>query len=303
MVRNPQRSRETRKYFCTRHSESSQTRYAATVRGVAARSVGRHAVRARLEWTRLLGDEGPEGRRPHPRPSAFQQPKRLGAREADFGSKSSRSRVRRRRSEFPASREFFSARSALRSRKPCNVMALLALQPTACRSDRARNREFPTTGTGNYQALSQRNRERTGGRKRGAAPGAAGLQGAAGIPSPAGEGRPREGSMRARRAARAKSILLSSIDTLKLHAGGPASRVRNAGTQSAEYDFELGNASQWQNRRHERGTPFRSDLVQKGIARAVREIPTARLGVERPTRRRQAGACGVKPIPDCRGAR
>ena len=42
-----------------------------------------------------------------------------------------------------------SIRSPVRSRKPYDVMALLALQPTACRSDRARNREFQTTGTGN----------------------------------------------------------------------------------------------------------------------------------------------------------
>jgi hypothetical protein len=78
--------------------------------------------------------------------------------------------------------EFFSPRSALCSEKSFNVMALQQLQPTACMPERARNREFQTTGTGNYQAISERNRERTGGRKRGAKPGVAGLQGAARIP-------------------------------------------------------------------------------------------------------------------------
>ncbi len=54
-------------------------------------------------------------------------------------------------------------------------MALLALQSAGCGPERARNREFQTTGTGTYQAISERIRERTGGRKRGAKPRAAGL--------------------------------------------------------------------------------------------------------------------------------
>ncbi len=169
-----------------------------------------------------LGGEGSEGRRPHPRSSAFQNPKRPPRPGSRFGSKSSRSRVRRRRSEFPASREFFSPRSSLRSRKPCNVMALLALQPAGCGGSQARNREFPTSGTGRYQALSERNRERTGGRKRGARPGPAGLKAAARTPfRQPGRVALVRGPTRVRRAIRAKIILLSSIDSLKLHAGGP----------------------------------------------------------------------------------
>ncbi len=42
-----------------------------------------------------------------------------------------------------------------------------------------------------------------------------------GFPFPTGEGCVHEGPARARRAARTKTILLSSIDTLELHAGGP----------------------------------------------------------------------------------
>jgi hypothetical protein len=61
-------------------------------------------------------------------------------------------------------------------------MALLELQPAGCALERARNREFQTTGTGNYQAFAERNRERTGGQNEGARSGAAGLQGVAGIP-------------------------------------------------------------------------------------------------------------------------
>ncbi len=135
-------------------------------------------------------------RRPPPSSATIRLPKTEAAARSGsrFCSKSSRTRVRRRRSGFPASREFFPPRSALRSRKPCNVMALLALQPTACRPDRARNREFPTTGTGRYQVLSERNRERTGGRKQGAAPGAARLQGAARIRFPNRGGLPLLGS-------------------------------------------------------------------------------------------------------------
>jgi hypothetical protein len=53
--------------------------------------------------------EGSQGRRLHPRPSAFHKPKRLRASGSRFGSKSTRSRVRCRRSEFPASREFSCA--------------------------------------------------------------------------------------------------------------------------------------------------------------------------------------------------
>ncbi len=63
-------------------------------------------------------------------------------------------------------------------------MALLALQPDGCGLARARNREFQATGTGTYQAISERIRELSGGRKRGARPGAAGLQNVAGIPFP-----------------------------------------------------------------------------------------------------------------------
>ena len=92
--------------------------------------------------------------------------------------------VRRRQSEFPASREFFCAAVSARSRKLRNVMALPDLQPAGGGLKRARNREFQTTGTGNYQVISQRIRERTGGRKRGRRPGAAGLQNVAGIPFP-----------------------------------------------------------------------------------------------------------------------
>ena len=56
------------------------------------------------------------------------------------------------------------------------------LQPTGCGLEQARNRELNRTGTGHYQAISERIRQRTGGRKRGRRPGAAGLQGAAGAP-------------------------------------------------------------------------------------------------------------------------
>ncbi len=168
------------------------------------------------------GGEGSEGRRPHPRPSAFRKPKRPRARKAD----SAQNRLARGSAAVDPNSllagNFLSPRSALRSRKTCNVMVLMALQPTACRPDRARNREFPTTRTGHYQALSQRNRERTGGQKRGAAPIAAGLQGAARIPFPQpGRLALARGPMRARRAAHAKTILLSYIEILKLHAGGP----------------------------------------------------------------------------------
>ncbi len=45
-------------------------------------------------------------------------------------------------------------------------MVLLDMQPRVCGLARARNWEFQTTGTGTYQAISERNRERTGGRKR-----------------------------------------------------------------------------------------------------------------------------------------
>ncbi len=83
--------------------------------------------------------------------------------------------VPRRQSGFPASRDFFCAASALHSGKSCNVMSLPALQPTGCGPEQSRNREFQVTGTGSYQALSERIRELTGGRKLGARSSAAGL--------------------------------------------------------------------------------------------------------------------------------
>ncbi len=127
-----------------------------------------------LNWA-TPGGEGSEGRRLHPRPSAFQKPKRRRVREAD----SAQNRVARGSAAADPNSllagNFLAPRSALRSRKPCNVMALLALQPAGCGGSQARNREFPTSGTGRHQALSERNREKTGGRKRGAAPGVARL--------------------------------------------------------------------------------------------------------------------------------
>ena len=48
---------------------------------------------------------------------------------------------------------FFAPRSALRSRKPCNVMALLDLQPAGCGLERARNRRLNRSGTGAEQAF------------------------------------------------------------------------------------------------------------------------------------------------------
>ena len=168
------------------------------------------------------GGEGSEGRRLHPRPSAFQKPKRLRAREADSAQNRLALGSAAADPNSLLAGNFLAPRSALRSRKPCNVMALLALQPAACRPDRARNREFPTTGTGHYQALSERNRERTGGRKRGASTGRGRVvrRGQDSLSQP-GRVALARGPMRARRAARAKTILLSYIDTLKLHAGGP----------------------------------------------------------------------------------
>jgi hypothetical protein len=59
---------------------------------------------------------------------------------------------------------------------------LSALQPTGCGLAPARNREFQTTGTGDYQAISERIRELSGGRKRERQIDVAGLQGVAGIP-------------------------------------------------------------------------------------------------------------------------
>ncbi len=167
------------------------------------------------------GGEGSEGPRLHPRPSAFRKLKRPHAREVDSAQNRPALGSAAADPNSLLAGNFLAPRSAFRSKKPCNVMALLALQPAACRPDQARNWEFPTTGTGRYQALSERNRERTGGRKQGARPGAVGLQAAARIPFPNRGVALVRGPTRARCAARAKTILLSSIDASKLHAGGP----------------------------------------------------------------------------------
>ena len=168
------------------------------------------------------GGEGSEGRRPHPRPSAFQKPKRLRAREADFGSKSSRSRVRRRRSEFPASREFsFAAVGApFQKALQCHGVAGFATRRLQAGSGAEqgisddRNRSL----SGAFGAEQGKNRwAKTG---RGAGRGRVVRRGQDSLPQP-GRVALARGPMRARRAARAKTILLSSIDTLKLHAGGP----------------------------------------------------------------------------------
>jgi hypothetical protein len=143
--------------------------------------------------------------------------------------------VRAARRSFAAKRvsllagNFFQPPSALRSRKSCNVMELTTLQSAGCGLAPARNREFQTTGTGTYQAISERIRERTGGRKRGAKSSAARLYGAARIPFP----RKRNGAPHERSEERAprdscKNHFPRYSSLLRL---GPAALRRNGHTQ------------------------------------------------------------------------
>ena len=166
--------------------------------------------------------EGSQGRRLHPRPSAFHKPKRLRASGSRFGSKSTRSRVRCRRSEFPASREFSCAAVDAPFQKvpQCHDVAGFTTRRLRARAgaeqgiSNVRNRSL----SGAFGAEQGKNRwAKTG---RGAGRGRVVRRGQDSLPQPGRVALVR-GPMSARRAARAKIILLSSIDTLKLHAGGP----------------------------------------------------------------------------------
>ena len=167
------------------------------------------------------GGEGSEGRRPHPRPSAFQKPKRLRAREADSAqNRLALGSAAADPNSLLAGNFFRRGRRSVPESLAMSWRCWLCNPPLAGRIGR---------GTGNFrrpeQVVIRRFRSGTGkeqvgenGARRRARPG---CKARPGFPSPTGEGCPCEGPTRARRAARAKTILLSSIDSLKLHAGGP----------------------------------------------------------------------------------
>jgi hypothetical protein len=141
------------------------------------------------------GGEGSEGRRPHPRPSAFQKPMRPPRPRSRFGSKSPRSRVRRRRSEFPASREFFCAAAGAPFHKAlqCHGVAGFATRRLQFGSgveqgiSNDRNRSI----SGAFGAEQGKNRRAKTGRETG--PGRVASRGQDSL-SPTGEGCPCEGS-------------------------------------------------------------------------------------------------------------
>jgi hypothetical protein len=166
-----------------------------------------------------LGGEGSKGRRAHPPSKDRSGHPRPGSR---FGSKSSRSRVRRRRSEFPASREFSCDPVGLPFQKAlqCHGVVGFATRRLQARSGAEqgisgdRNRSL----SGAFGTEQGKNRRAKTGC--GAGRGQVVRRGQDSLSQPARVALVRSPT-RARRAARAKAILLSSIDSLKLHAGGP----------------------------------------------------------------------------------